>query len=320
MKDTIEIDVRDIITLAVIIDKFEEFNNEIVMLLRNSNDFDYHKLKRLNNNQKIIGAKKIKEFYEKNSEIIYVINSYSNLYDFVFNNYDFISGKPYEKFVELYNYLLNNKERLNITFNLLAKLGSLSFDRVSFNPDFDFTKNTYQLSAFPYIYEKFYYLDNMYAIPTYDNHIEYKTKGSDYEICLGKGHKDSAFKRNISLRSLFMDPSRLPNYLSKEQTLDEILHLKSDIQNQYDILRETINISVSIENLKYEYKHLYNLVNLCDDMSIKTKMLATLCDLQEDLLELEYLNDNYGKLITNNNNLITEEKLEFEKQQRLQRK
>ena len=320
MEETINIRTKDLLTLIVILNEFENFNKEVIDLLKN-NGFSVPKLAKLNKNEKVFGAKKLKDFYEKNSDIINIIDSYSDICHFISYNYDLINNRPRKCFYELYNYLCDNKDKLNSVVDLLIKVQKLGFDNILFNDKIDFTQRIYKINTMPIMDEEYYYLENMYVVPAYDGQIiEYKTSGSNYEMRLRKGYKDNIKVDSISINDLFMDPKTIPDELSKEETYDTIIKLRTDIQNQYDILRESINLSIGIDELKEKYNYIYNLSNICDDMEIKTKLLAVLADLKDEIFELEYLSNNYKKLITNRNKVLTEEKVEKEKKLELKRR
>ena len=321
MEDAIEVRTRDLLTLIVILNEFEDFNNKVIDLIKNKNDYSFNKIQKLSKNEKVIGAKKLKDFYNDNSEIINVINSYSNIGYFIDFNYDLNNGQLKDGFNQLYNYLLKNKDKLNGIIDLLIRIEKLGFENIFYNDKLDFSKNSYKTSSQYYLCEDFYYLDNMYVVPTYDGEkIEYKTKGSSYEMKLQKGFKNTVYKRSITFNDLLVNPNRLPSELTKEETLDVITKLRYDIQSQYDILRESINMSLCIDDLKSKYCYLYDLANMCDVIEIKMKLLDVLKDLEEDILEIEYLSNSYEKTITNKNNVLSEEKVNIEKKKELKRR
>ena len=319
MEDSIEIGTRDLLTLVVILDEFEDFNNKVIDLL-NSGDFSFAKLKKISKKEKVLGAKKLKEFYEKNKEIINVINSYSNIYYFIADNYDLVNRKLSDETTKLYEYVLNNKDKINKIVDLLIRVEKLGFSRLTFDEKADFTSNLYKLNTYPMYDEEINYTENMYVIPSYDGEtIKYKTKSSNYEIKLTRGIT-KILRRKITFNSLVVDASNLPDEITKETTVDKIIKLRSDVQSQYDILRESVNLSVGVLELESKYHYIFNLANICDDFDLKEKLLKTLDDLREDILELDFLSKRYQSLITNNNPIISDEKIEKEKKQEFARR
>ena len=314
MEGTIEVSTSDLLALIVIIDEFEEFNNNFIELINNTANLNFYKLKKIMNDEKVFGNKELKEFYINNKEIINVINSYSNIYDFVAYNYDFTNKKIKDSFYQLYIYLKNNKSKLNKVIDLVIKIKKLGFNYLSISTNYDFTEQIYGMFGMPMINDEISYLDNMYVIPSYNGDIiNYKTSDSDYEIILKKGVKKDVYVEKMFINNLFMDIKKLPEEINYNNTFEYILKLRADIQNQYDILRQAINLSIGIDDLRNKYSHIFDLANLVDDTNIKNKLLSTLKNIEEDILELEYLSDNYRKVISNNNSLISENKVEEEK-------
>lgn len=321
MEDAIEVRARDLLTLVVILAQFEKFNDDIIDLLKNSKDYSFNKIQKLKNNGNVIGSKKLKEFYSNNKDIINVVNGYSNIGYFIDCNYDVNKGEIKDDFRRLYNYLLDNNGKLKSIADLVLRIERLGFEKILFNDQIDFTSSTYYTSSSFNLYDEFSYLDNMYVIPTYDGQtIEYKTRDSSYEIIIEKGINNEVYGKKIIFNDLLMNAEQLPLELTKEETFDKIVKLRSDVQSQYDILRESINLSIGIDSLKSKYCWIYNLANICDVIDIKTKLLSVLNDLKEDILEMEYLSDSYENLITNNNKVLTKEKVRNEKMLELRRR
>ena len=305
----------DLLALTVILDRFEQFDKEVKKLLEYCYGiYDISKLKAISNNEKVLGNRKLKEFYIKNKETIDLINICSDIYSFIVYNYN----SDYElnnSIAYLYNYLLNNKENTFKITNLLLKVYKLGFDYILFNEYLDFTKNEYNA-----YFDEFTYLDNMYVVPTYKgNSITYKTKDSNFEMKLKRG-MNKVYPVKITFNSLLVDSNKLPESLTKEDTYGKIVELKDNIQKDYDSLRESINLSLGADELRQKYEYILNIASMCDDKKIKEKLLSTLSDINEDILELEYMINKYGESIVNNNELLSEANLQKEKEKELKRR
>ena len=321
VEGTIDIGTKDLLTLVLILDKFDSFNNDVIDLLQNSNDFSFNKLQKVMKNEKLRGAKKLKEFYVHNLDVIEIINIYSHIFNFIACNYDVAYGKLNEDIDKLYHYLLSHKDKINEIIDLVIKVERLGFNNITFNEDFDFTMKDYKVGSYLFVDETFAYLDNMYVVPTYnENKIEYKTKGSNYEILIKKGYKDSLYGIKISLNDLCMDASRLPEELNRKETVDKIIELRTNVIKQYNLLRESVDLSIGIDELKQKYWYIYDLIQASEDKEFKSKLSRVLSDLEEDIMEIEYLSNGYQKEIAVDNPIINEARIESEKKLALQRK
>lgn len=320
VKQTIKIGTRNLLTLIVILDEFEEFNNNIIELINNKDEFNINKFSKIARKEKVFGAKTMKDFFDNNKEIINIINSYYSMYSFLVENYDFDKGTLNESTKNLYDYFINNKDEVKKTVDLIVRIIRLGFSEITYNPDYDFSEKMYEIRSVPTILDEFYSVDNPYIIPSYSGEvIDYKTKNSNYELLL-KNELNGIKPKQITLNNLFMDYTILPEELTKEQTIGKIIELRKEVQSQYDVLRESVNLNVGIKELEDKFYYVYDIACICDDFDIKEKLLSIMNNIQEDILELTYQGERYQKLISNNNIVLTNDRIEKENIKELKRR
>ena len=321
MDSTIEIRTKDLLTIAVILDEFEDFSKNVIDLLKESKNIRFfYTLNKVIKGETVLGAKKIKDFYINNRVIVDVVNGYSDIHYFIAYNFDMYNKTLNEGTNNIYHYLLNNKDKIKNIIDSLIRIERLGFNTIYFNENFDFTNDIYRLSENPVLYTRFFYLDNLYAVPTYKNSdIKYKTKKSEYKMEM-KTDMEVVEPLHIYLNTLLFDHNRLPEELDKKEIIDKILELKLNIKGQYDTLKESVDLSIGIDELKQRFEYVLNLSYMCDDLVIKKRLLSVLSDIKEELYELEYISNSYNKNIAQNYPTISEEKLKEEKVLELNRR
>ena len=318
VKNSIEIGIKELLALIVILDEFEVFNSNVINFL-NSIKYSDSKLKELNNSKKKIGSKKIKNFLNDNKEIINVINSYSDVKTIIINYY--LNEEIRKKFYQLYEYLLTIKDRKNQMVDLILKLDKLGIKNIVVNTNTNFKDNSYCLKKGELTKnDDFYYLDNMYVIPSYQQYeINYKTKESNYEIKM-QISDDKIIPYEITINNLLMDINKLPNKMNKSETFDKILLLKENAKNDYKNLKDIVDVELELSKLKDDYYAILNTINNCNDYMIKKRLIYSLNKIQSSINDIELTCGDYKNSIIDNNRLITEEVIEKERVLELSRR
>ena len=316
MKKNKEIYVKDLIALCYIIDEFDKFNKELKELYIQNGDlysqsFDINKLSK---NEYVFGKKNIKDFYLSNKNIIENIQNHLSIQDFVYNSYNSL-GEPNYNILYFHNYLMEHRNEINIILDLLFELNKLGFKSLYFDSNIDFSKNDYEIAMnFEHNFN-IYYLENMVSIPNYDqNTVKYKSLGSNYEIIV-KPHLNeeiSFYDRKIKLNSLIFDYNKLPKELSKENIFDKILTLKKD--REKELVVNSVKLSVCVYDLKSQFEITEQIIKEIDSVEDKVELVKLLGTIGGSIKQLLSICNKYDNNIEENNESITREILEKEKQ------
>lgn len=311
------ISVKNLIALCYIIDNFDEFDKKLQILLEEEKDKTelICKLERIATNKKCITSPKLKQFYNQNKNIINIINVHSSLISFINQNYQWIWDNQEVEFVnfELYYHIKENKKDLHQIIAVLEKIKALGFSSLEFNPELDFTKETYTCDCYDLGGNNLSYLDNIEVIPTYyPSEIKYKTKSSNYKIILTTftGFVDKRNK-SIILNNLNFNPNCLPDAITPEETLNKI---KAQQTSQgTSILKDLIDLNVSIEDMFLQFAKIEKIINATSDFKDKVELIKLLQEVKEKVLLMQEISENYNKDIINTNNNITTSIYEDEK-------
>lgn len=252
-----KVETNNIIALCHIIDEFEEFEKRLITIIstRHNRDFVF-KLWEISKGKFKIDARKEKEFYNENKEIIDTINQYSNITRFINDNYSEY-GEPNGNLQFFYEYISSHKEGMKQILAVLEKVKELGFWKFEFNEKLDFTKEIYNAYLSFDRNSDITYVANAKVIPDCESHIYYKTTDSNYKMKLilyGSTNKGiSKYGRYIVLNSLVFDPNTLPIKIDRENTHEQLLKLKSEQEDKLSIIRSLIDLSISGSDLEQEF-------------------------------------------------------------------
>lgn len=200
----------------------------------------------------------------------------------------------------------------------------MGFSEFEFNEDLDFTKEIY--GAYPSFDRNFdiTYVASVQVIPSYVNHINYKTNASNYKMKLslnGISHKEiSEYGRDIVLNSLLFDPNTLPAKLDKEHIFDQLLDLKKEQEENSSIIRNVVDLSISVSDLEYQFNNASSTINRLEGVKNKEQLVAVLSNIKEELEKLKTLSTKYESCISQEEPLLKPEVLKKEKTLYLKRR
>lgn len=323
-KQTMKVRIDDAIALCHIIDEFETFSENLINFLTVKSDSiaaSVYKLSKIAKGENCLGAQRIKQFYNDNKYVIDVIRKYSYITEFIFAHYNF--GSNIEICThDLYKYILENRDKLDNILAVLERLKKLGFDSFKFNTTLDFSEQTY--TAYRILSDNLssvIYLDNLEAIPSYDYDVKYRASGSNYlmklNILIGK---IASFGNEITLNSLTFDVNRLPKTLSLEETLYKILALQQEKEQEYHIIRNSVDLSIGIDDLYLMYSEIQRKFNKLEGVDSKESLLEELRKVKEALDQMTILSQEYDKQMVANNEGITESLLTEEKEAYVRRR
>lgn len=301
--------VSDAIALCNILDEFESFNEDLQKLKVNLNTnfrYDLHEISRGGFNFNI----KARKFYQLHKQAIDKINTSLTIVYFLSNNYN-KDCTPNKDFVFFYEYLNKNKNKLDEIKALLSKIKSLGFNELELK-NTQFTDETYCMNInYP---STFYYLDNMEAIPNYQNSIVYyKTNFSNYRISIIPNASYDKFSVwRITVNSLLFDLDRLPNRITKNETIDKIVALKNDKKEVCTAIKNSVDLNISIEDLEYQIQVIERVIRL-SSIESKEDMYKMIKEMLQQLNKLQAISAKYDEDIISKG-IVTKEKLIQEKE------
>ncbi len=314
-------EVSNIIALCHIIDDFEEFEKRLMpMISANYNRNFVFQLLDISKGKFKLGARKAKQFYNENKAVIDTINKYSNITMFINDNYSWY-GVPNGSLRFFYKYISDHKDKIGQILEVLYKLRELGFLDFEFDENVDFTKEIYGIS--PSFNRNFgiTYVDNVKVIPIYVNYIEYGTTDSNYRMELDiVGEGFSQYGKKIVLNSLLFDSKKLPISIDREHIFEHILRLKNEQKEQSAIIRDSVDLNISISDLENQLNSIDSVVNRLDKAKNKDEVIATLGSIRENVEKLKSLGAEYDSSILEQEPLLTQEILERERDLCLKRR
>lgn len=316
--------LNEIITFCHIIDEFENFNNKFLDFLKDRKDnFGVIlELCDLSTGQSCIPIPKVREFYNSNKEVINKINKYWNFLYFVRTNYTVTNESVIlnETSTLFYRYILANKDKIDKMVALVNKLKELGFSMIDFDPNTDFSKETYSIRTRMLENHQIIYLENLESIPSYESYlIQYRTKESFYKIVFDMFSLLSPDGK-IILNDLTFDFNRLPTNISQDEMFTQLLALQNEKQEQYTIIRDSVDLSVAVEDLSSMYHTINQKINDLESVDSKPELLEELRKIKEAIDTMSSITIKYNKQILSSNPNITQRQLVEEKRAYVRRR
>lgn len=321
--DCKKIKIDSLIALCEI-ENYNEFCQELELLIKSNKNKDLiYKMYDIMQGKFKVGFKKYKKFVKKYQNVIDIMKKYECLGDMTIVRYN-PDGKPNEDSTEnyFYEYICKHKKDIEAIKSVALKIKKLGFYEITFGKNLDFTNIEYKLDE--NYGSNFEFLENMEVIPSYNyNPIKYKTTGSCYCLTIKTiGYCDSKditdYYRRIELNSLVFDPDRLPNEITKKSTLEVIRKIATETNKDYEIIRDSINMSISIDDLINQYNNTKRIIESIKSIEDKHELnqilnniLSEITKLKSESLILENeMIDNSQKI--DENNIENEKKLYLE--------
>ena len=306
-----KISTNNVIALLYINEQNEYDNfitnlEEHVSSLRN---YEFQKLiNSLDNDEKM--NRKTQKFYDKNKKLFDGIKSLdiklgtfiSNYLDSTQSNIVFEEPEVYKK-INLY--INSHKIEIDKMINLLWKIKELDIKYIILDEQNDFTNKEYRYmhGGKSQYYTAYNYLENMYVEPGYKKScIYYKTTGSNYKI--------SPFE--IEVNNLVFSPSILPSEISEDNFEEKILKLNEEQQENYKKIQNSVELEVSIHDLRIECEKSLNIIQNLDNVDSKFDLIEVLKEIRENIGILETINNEYKEEVTYDNSVVTKTKLKNE--------
>lgn len=324
-KYTIEVD--NLLALSYILDEYNDFIpklNNIVKTKEITELIVY--LKRLeNDNKKPFYFGKINKFYKENKDIIQTINKYGSIGKFISFNYN-RNGELEEKegLNYFYNYMINNIEDIERIREVLRKLKELNFTVIKFDPNQDFTKETYSLYRNFSANTRIEFLDNIEVIPNYEyDQVKYKTDDSSFKINVGVSHLSGEIEKydiNIIVKDLLFNPEHLPEQITKATIFNSITDVKEQQLDSCVQIRNSVDLSIGIDDLKDQFEKTKLILNSLTSIKEKERMNKILGEILNQINELQGFSQDFDESLSKNNKNITSELLDEEKKLYIKRR
>lgn len=317
-KEIKKIEVDTLIALCHIMNDYEKFINDLSKLMSNKHNIhNIYKLTNISKGNNVIGGRKYKKFYLENQVVIDEINKHTYISNFInnyYNNkYEFCDN---ENITFFYKYLLEHKEKLEQIIQLLEKIKKLGINNLILDEKAIFTEQEYKIYI-PFTDNfNIEYIDNIEIIPNYQNNeVKYKTASSDYKIVLGR--TDDVFRmydRKIIVNNLLFSHERLPQTITKENIFDKIVNLKEEQKEKCNAIRNSVDLSVSIDALNTEFIKANEIADRLENIKNKDEFHDVLLKTKECLDRLQLLSNQYNENISKSELNVTNEDLQREKQ------
>ena len=108
--------------------------------------------------------------------------------------------------------------------------------------------------------------------------------------------------------------------LTKEEMFHKILALPQQKQQEYSIIRNSVDLSIGIEDLYSMYREIQSKFNKLEGVDSKEALLEELRKVKEALEQMTILSQQYDKQMVANNEGITESLLTEEKEAYVRRR
>lgn len=313
-----EIEKQRTINLIVIcyaIDEFEKFDKDLMKLMSlKNNELILSEIAYIHKGKKSLFSKKEKEFCKRHKLFLELLDKYGSLDNFLWDNYYVIN--THKELIQFVKYIKKNKDKIQNIIYVLKTLHDLGFEKILFDESFNFTENTYTISKNIQDNLELVYLDNLKAIPNYDEKIvKYKTKGSNFKITLPVIENKVINNPNLNtiiLNSLIFDPERLPKNLDKENTFDKLVELTSNVSKENKIIKDTLDLRLGIEDLNTIYNNLLEKITNIDDITKKEELKSLLKQIKIIINNMQTISDEHNQEILLKNINITKEILHEE--------
>lgn len=318
--------VDDIIALCHILEDYREFIDKLNDLLYKPNlggSVSEYISKASHGVKLPFRERKFTRFYQENKEVIDTINKYTDIGYFISNNYNWLGELREDSGLDYFHeYIMNHLEKLDKILAVLEKLKQLGFREFSFDKEKDFkNEEHYMYTSIDNNFE-ISYLDNIEVLPNYQTDIvKYRTTDSNYMIVNGLFNGELAdYDRKIILNSLTFDAKRLPNQIDKETMFDSIVSVKSEQSDLCQKIRNSVNLSTAADDLEEEYLRAKSTIDGLLQMEDKEELYKILTRLKKNIDALQNASARYDQDIARDNESISLEQIEKEKQLYLKRK
>lgn len=309
------IETKTLLAMCYILDEYEEFKHAVEVLEKKGNNLDnIFQVCRLIQGKNMFISKESKKFYKEYKHVIDKINKYGYFYNFVMSNF---CGSTESKISAeyCYQYLKANEQNLDTIVDVLTRLVSLEVNKIYFDTALDFTQKSYKLYTDRYYQLELHYLANMKNIPVYPkNTIEYITTTSPYDLVvrteIGKIDK---YGREIFLNTLIFDYKLLPEAIDQVNIYDEIISLKKNTEAERDVIIDSVDVSISLDDLTYMLEHIEKIISKLTNETAKERLRESADKIITEINKMKEVRDKFEVEALEAYPILSETKLTLEK-------
>lgn len=275
------------------------------------------RLQSIHDGKNVKGSRKIKKFYKDHQSVLDIICQYSSIKNFTNYNFDWNRKLKDSSGLDFfYGYFTNHEDEAEKILAVLERLKQLGLQELHLEEGKDFTTGIYRMNTRNSLISDIEILDNMELVPNYeDDVVTYRTTGSNYEIREG-----GMWGNSVTVNNLTFDPERLPKSMARNELYYQIIDLKNSHQQECDSLRDSIDLSVAIDDLSSQVNIASQVVERLKSVHNKDELHQLLLQIKEHLEQLHTISTQYDSEISQSSSLITEEKLQSEKTNYLRRR
>lgn len=130
----------------------------------------------------------------------------------------------------------------------------------------------------------------------------------------------SEYSREIILNNLLFNVETLPKKIDREHIFDSILNLKNEQKEKTQIIRNSVDLDISVLDLEQQLDITITKINGLEDVKNKEELVTILSNIKEDVEKLRILSDQHNNSISKENSSLTPELLEKEKKLYIRRR
>jgi hypothetical protein len=302
------VNINQLIVLAYIIEDYATLKDNL-SVFKKENRFEVANKILDATTGKFVLSKSIRKFYKDNQVILEKLDRYTQLGYFIAEAIDDNSNLNY-----FYNYFINNINNLETIKDILNRLAELKFTTLHFNEEYDFTSKEYYLYKFFKMNSSIEYLPNIKVIPTYyTSTIRYITESSPYEMVLPINRDTFASaNRTIKLNTLIFDSKLLPSSIDID-LFTSILEKKNDINPICKMINNSVDLSVSIDDLEEQFEKTAKVIESIENIKEKDTLRNILIEIRNEIIMLKEVSSHYDENIIKTSDELSKEKLAQEK-------
>ena len=299
-----EIRVDVLMVLCHILDEFEAFRSSEFI---KSFIFDYNLVEDISRNGSKLLCGPANVFCKKHKNVLDIINKYMGFENFMNNTFSRGSHTFRGEVNCFYNYLVAHRDSLDSIISLLEKMQELGISEICCDDSVDFKNEKNSICIRFSGNDSLNYFENMKAVPSSTvDRVSYITTGSKYKIrVLGE-------YPIITVNDLLFDGSLLPDSIDPQRLFDEIMKLRTAVQDDNKQLISYVDAATVITELNLKYYDLKEIFDARERENPENReaLRNLLSEFLEVVKRISENNSSYGRRIVEGSENLTPELLE----------
>ena len=299
-----EISVDVLMVLCHILDDFEAFRSSEYI---KSYSFDYTLVEDISRNGSKLLCGQANAFCKRNKNVLDIIDTYMGFAYFMDDTFDLGSHTFRGEVNYFYNYLVAHRDSLDSIISLLEKMQELGIIKICCDDSVDFKNERNSICIRFSGNDCLNYFENMKAVPSSTvDRVSYITTGSKYKIrVLGE-------YPIITVNDLLFDGSLLPDSIDPQRLFDEIMKLRTAVQDDNKQLISYVDAATVITELNLKYYDLKEIFDARERENPENReaLRNLLSEFLEVVKRISENNSSYGRRIVEGSENLTPELLE----------